>query len=180
MQKKCETDPLIALGKIVRARGLKGEVQVYPYTNNPNNFLEYGDLFVGSLEKGFKAMTLKKVQRVDNKRVMAFFEGIGDRNQAEALIGCEIFVPREKLPALSEDEYYWNDLIGLLVITNKGEKVGRITDIFETGAHDVYVIKGEMGEVLVPAIDEVVSKIDLKKGLMVIDPVPGLLEANAL
>ena len=84
------------------------------------------------------------------------------------------------LPRLDAEEYYWYELEGLSVVNVAGMKLGLLSDIMATSGHDVYIVQGSMGEILVPAVEQVVKEIDLEKGLMVVDLPPGLVESNAL
>jgi 16S rRNA processing protein RimM len=103
------------------------------------------------------------------------FKGVTDRNQAQALIGGELFIPETELPELDEDTYYWFELIGLEVYTSQEEYLGRITSIFPTGSNDVYVVEDRQNEVLVPALESVVIDIDLENKRMRVDLPEGLI-----
>jgi 16S rRNA processing protein RimM len=103
-------------------------------------------------------------------------EGLTDRTHAEKLRGLDVEVPREDAGPPPRGQFYWHQVIGLTVEdATSGEKLGTVTDILETGANDVYIVKGDRGEILVPAIKSVVKKIDLEAGRMLIEPLPGLL-----
>jgi 16S rRNA processing protein RimM len=107
--------------------------------------------------------------RLQGKLVLAKLVGCDDRDQAEALIGAEIAIPRSALPATRPGEYYWADLVGLAVITTDGVELGRIDRLFETGANDVIVVAGER-ERLVPYVwEQVVRQVDLEGGVMTVD-----------
>jgi 16S rRNA processing protein RimM len=100
--------------------------------------------------------------------------GIDDRNAAERLRGCSVWMPSEKMRKLPEGEYYWRDIIGLQVLTEEDEILGRIESVFPTGGNDVYVCRGEDREILLPAIGDVVRKIDTDRGVMVVRLLKGL------
>ena len=107
--------------------------------------------------------------RKQGKGLLALLPGVEDREQAASLVGQQIFVGRDQLPATATDEYYWTDLEGLEVQTLKGEVLGRVERVLETGANDVLLIKGER-EHLVPFVQgQYVTRIDLDGGLMVVD-----------
>lgn len=92
--------------------------------------------------------------------MLASFESISDRNQAEALIGASIYIERQQLPETQDDEYYWSDLIGCDVVTEVGESLGQVDDLLETGANDVLVV----GTHLIPfVIDEIVTEVNLQQ-----------------
>jgi len=101
-------------------------------------------------------------------------KGISNRDQAKTLIGAELFIPQSELPEVDEDTYYWRDLIGIEVYTKTEEFLGRIESIIETGSNDVYVVKRDEKEVLIPALEAVVLEIDLGHNRMLVDLPEGL------
>ncbi|MFO8240763.1 MAG: ribosome maturation factor RimM [Dissulfuribacterales bacterium] len=168
-----------AIGKIVKTHGIRGEVQAYSYSDI-RYFFDYKDIFVQD-KYGDKMPHRLVTARVKKGRsVILALEGVVDLTQAGSLVNTEIFLDRSKLSLLAEGEYYWHEIEGLSVVSAKGEKLGILSDVLSTGAHDVYVVKGERGEILVPAVEQIVKTIDPEKGLMVVDLPLGLIEANAL
>jgi 16S rRNA processing protein RimM len=103
------------------------------------------------------------------------FKGVIDRDQAEALIGAELFIPETELPELDEDIYYWFELIGLEVYTTEEEYLGRIASIMATGSNDVYVVSNKKKEVLIPALESVVVEINLEHKRMRVNLPEGLI-----
>ena len=91
-------------------------------------------------------------------------------------MGSELCLKRSQLPEPAEDEYYWRDLIGLIVFTDQGQELGKLVDIFETGSSDIYVVRGDEREYLIPAIADVISLVDISGNRMVITPLDGLLD----
>jgi 16S rRNA processing protein RimM len=168
-----------ALGRIVKTHGIRGEVQVYSYSD-VEYFLGYKDLFVQGKYGDKVPQRVLKARVKKGQSVILSLEGVVDRIQAGSFVGKEIFLDRAKLSPLAEGEYYWHEIEGLSVVNARGEELGILSDVLATGADDVYVVKGDRGEILVPAVDQMVKKIDLKKGVMVVDLPPGLVEANAL
>ncbi len=164
------------LGRIVKAKGTKGEIQIYPYGKKPENWMGYPLVLL--YPDTPKRIILTDLSVIGPSKVRARLQGVDDMESAQALVGLEIGVKRRDLPPTEDDEYYWHDLIGLRVETVSGEGLGTLSAIMETGAHDVYVVKGPRGEILLPAIDEVISGIDLEARTMTVDPLPGLIEAN--
>src|SRR5262249_50694489 len=102
------------------------------------------------------------------------FEGVSDRNTAELLRGTWLYVSKDVLPELPEGSDYRFQLLGLAVRTEAGKALGRVEDILEAGAHDVCVVKGDEGEVLIPAVEALV-RVDLERGEMVVHALPGLV-----
>ena len=171
-------DGLVRLARIVAARGLRGEVRIQPYTAHPQRIADYGHVLVGPPEGPFRSYRVQRVHRTGPRRFAMKLAGVDGPQEAEALRGMEVAVERARLPETQGDEYYWHDLMGLEVVTLQGEEVGSVAAILETGANDVFVVKGRRGEVLIPAVAQVVVSVDLDAGVMVVDPPPGLLEAN--
>ena len=113
--------------------------------------------------------------RPHKQHLLVKFANIDSIGEAKKLIGQELTITRSELRSLPQDQYYTFQLIGLDVLTTEGKYVGQITDIMATASNDVYIVKGERGEVLLPAIDDVVKSVDLEKGEMVIEAIKGLL-----
>jgi 16S rRNA processing protein RimM len=170
---------LFALGRIVKTHGIHGEVQVYPYSD-VESFFDHKDVFVQGKYGDKVPQRVLKARTKKGQGVILTLEGVVDRTQAGSFVGKEIFMDRAKLSPLAEGEYYCHELEGLTVISAEGEELGILSDILATGAHDVYVVKGDRGEILVPAVEQMVIEIDLENGVMKVDLPPGLVEANAL
>jgi 16S rRNA processing protein RimM len=102
--------------------------------------------------------------------------GCDDRNSADELRGMLVQIPLEKAVPLEEGEYYHFQLIGVRVETESGKWLGQVVEVLETGANDVYVLRGPRGEVLLPAVEEVIRELDLESKRMVVRPLPGMLE----
>ena len=105
-------------------------------------------------------------------------EAVTDRSQAESLNGSTLFVDKARLPVLEEDTYYWFDLVGLSVYNTTGTLLGRLEEVIPTPGNDIYVVKGKQNgqpkELLIPATGDVVLKVDLEGGAMIVDPPEGL------
>lgn len=162
------------IGKVVALFGLQGELKVLSLTDIPNRFAQ--------LEAVYLAPTHVR-RRIESERpykgdvVILKLEGIDDVNAAEALRNVDLDIPLDELAQLPPDVYYQHDIIGLLVKTLAGQEVGRIVDIMPTGGNDVYVVKAPGGaQILLPAIKDVVKQIDLRRHVMYIDPIKGLLD----
>ena len=127
--------------------------------------LQYQPWLLGEDKKPVKIVDGRK----QGKGIAAVFPGFENREQAATLIGTQIFVRREQLPATEKDEYYWSDLEGLEVKTTRGELLGRVEKLMETGANDVLVIRGNR-EHLVPFIQgQYVTRVDLEDGMIEVD-----------
>jgi 16S rRNA processing protein RimM len=106
--------------------------------------------------------------------MLVAFEGIADRDQAQALAGSYLFVPTSESPSLPEGEYWPHQLVGCEVISEGRRSLGRLAEVIHTPANDVWVIRGDQGEALIPALKDVVSQVDLDGRKIVVREVPGL------
>lgn len=167
-------EDMLRVGVITSTHGVRGEVKVFPTTDDPARFKKAQRLV---LDTGRERLSL----RVSNVKffkqfVILKFEGIDNINDVEKYKKCPLLVSREEAVPLKEDEYFIADMIGLLVVTEDGENFGILKDVMETGANDVYVIDSERyGEVLVPAIKECILEVDIKAGRMKIHLMDGLI-----
>mgnify|MGYP005841601979 CR=1 FL=1 len=173
-----ETEGFISIGKIVKAHGIKGEIKVYPFSGDPHIFDDFGKV---SLARDSGELEEYEVIRSRPQGDLAVLQlnGVVDRDAADGLRGCEILVDETLFPEPEENEFYWHEYIGLRVETAIGKKLGSVSDIFATGAHDILVVKDGKREYLIPAQDQFIKEVDLDRGLIVIEEVPGLLDINA-
>jgi 16S rRNA processing protein RimM len=160
------TQPVI-LGRISGLFGVRGWVKVYSYTEPREAVLNYGRWLLSG-RNGWREATVAEGQR-HGKTVIVRIEGYDDRDQAAALIGTEIGVPRDELPEAGDDQYYWSDLEGLSVVDREGTVLGKVDYLLETGANDVMVVKGEEERLIPFVIDKVVLGVDLAKGEISVD-----------
>ena len=128
------------------------------------------------LQSGFtESMKIKSLKKL-NKYALVSFYGINDPETALKYRGAILNADKSLLPALQEEEYFYEQIIGLAVYTTDGDIIGKVSDIFETGSNDVYVVKGSDKEYLIPAIRDVIKKINLDEEKIIIQPVEGLLD----
>lgn len=155
------------VGKITGAYGVRGWIKIFPLTEERKTVLNFPDWF---LEKNLQERSVRLKQgKLHGKYVVAQLEGVESREDAEALKGFKVRVDRAQFRKLEEDEYYWADLIGLIVRTGSGVELGKVISLMETGSNDVLVIKGDR-ERLVPFIlGEVIKEVDIEGGEMVVD-----------
>ena len=165
------------MGKVVGAHGIGGNVKVYSYSDSLAVYETGAGIEVALPDGTMRSMGVVWV-RPHGKGLLLNFESVTDRDQAERLIGAELFADKTLLPSLDEDTYYWFDLVGLQVVDTTGAMLGVLDSIIPTAANDVYVVKGKQGgkarEMLIPAVGDVVLTIDLEGGTMVVDPPEGL------
>lgn len=158
-------------GKIVTTHGIRGEVKIMPYTDTPELLCEFDRLFIGK----DKAEIYIDRARVAKNMVIAKIDGIDTVEAAEKYRNKVLFMHRDDLE-LDEDTYFIQDLIDMEVKdADSGFVYGKITDVLQNGANDVYVIKGDR-EYLVPAIPDVVISTDIDSNIMLIRPLEGLFD----
>lgn len=162
------TDP-VRLGVIVGVRGIKGEVRIKSFTDDPADVAAYGPLF----DQDGTTQFYVRVTGTNKGLVLARIDGIDDRNAAEAMKRTELFVDRSQLPPAEEDEFYDADLIGLKAETTTGKSLGRVKGLYDFGAGPVLEMDGN---VMVPFTKAVVPDIDVANGKVVIDPPDGLFD----
>ena len=159
-------------GKIVTTHGIKGEVKIMPYCDSAELLAEFDRLFIG---KNHDEIIVERA-RVQKNMVIAKLEGINTPEEAEKLRNKMLFMHRDDLE-LDDDTYFIQDLIGMEVKDADSDVLyGKIADVMQTGANDVYVVRGEERECLVPAIADVVISTDLDSNIMTIRPLDGLFD----
>jgi 16S rRNA processing protein RimM len=166
-------DEPILVGIIAKAHGLEGEVVVDSFSDAPDRYAP-GSALTAELPSGTTTRLVVAASRPFQDRLLVRFQGVADRDGAEALRGSNLTIPRRDVMPLPEGRRYRFELVGLRVATQGGEPMGSIEDVFSTGSNDVYVIRGPRGEVLLPALAEVILAIDLDHGTMTVAPPPGL------
>ena len=166
---------LFPIGRVVKPHGVKGKMKVEYYGEDLHRFFSYREIFIEKETNGLESYEILEVIP-QPPRLILRLKGIEKPEEMAPLIGKNIFVEKEALPGLEAGEYYWADLLGMEVETQEGKRIGKVKEIFPTGAHDVYVIEGKRGEILLPAIEGVIQSIDLKKKVMKVARMEGLWE----
>jgi 16S rRNA processing protein RimM len=166
---------LIEIGRLVRRHGVRGEIRLRPYNPDSATLQPPQRVALAADGSGVEWIRVTALRR-HQKYLLLRFEGIESANDADALIGRTLFVPRDQLPELGEDEIYHCDLIGCRVVTDGGDELGAVAEILSTGSNDVLVIRDGGREYLVPWIDDVVVEVDTAAALITIHPLPGLLD----
>ena len=162
-----DTQQRVAMGYIKGVFGVKGWLKIAANTEYTDSLLDYpewqltkdGQVLNVTLESGKSA----------NGELQVKFEGIDDRDQAFALRGYTIEIPREAFPPAEEDEYYWADLIGMTVINREGIELGKVVKLMETGAHDVLTVNGEYGQKLIPFVSHYIDQVDAEQKTITVD-----------
>jgi 16S rRNA processing protein RimM len=167
----------VPVGKIVGAHGLKGNIKVYSYTESLSVF-NSGSLILLINPQGFEKSYKIKWVKPHGNLILLSLKGVENRNSVETLMGSVFFIERINLPELEDGSYYWVDIIGISVFTAHDEYIGLVESIIPTGSNDVFVVrnpnKAHDNETLIPAIESVILKIDLKRKTMRVDLPEGL------
>lgn len=164
----------LAIGRIVRAHGIKGEVSVTVLTDFPERFGSTEWVYVGN-ETDADAYRLQS-HRWHKNNVLLTLDGVTDRTHAQQLTGQLVQVPMADAVPLPEGSYYVYQLVGLQVFTTAGEPLGTVVDIFETGANDVLVVQNEaQQEILLPSIPDVLKSADLDQKRITVELIDGLI-----
>ncbi len=166
-------EDFLQIGIITSPHGLKGEVKVYPTTDDNKRFKKLKKVYVE--QKGERQECSVESARFFKNMVILKLKEFQDINEVEHLRKASLLVERKDAVPLNEDEYFIADLIGLSVLTEDGELLGTLTDVMVTGANDVYVVKDSAGnELLIPAIKDCILSINLEKEQMLIHLLEGL------
>ena len=165
----------LAIGQVVSAHGIRGELKVEILTDDPDRFRLLDQVWVG-LDGEEPLSTPIESHRLHKRHLLLKLAGCNDRTTAETFRGLLIQIPFEEALPLEEDEYYEYQIVGLAVWTVAGEHLGQIEEIIYTGANDVYVVRGDhpRQEILIPFLADVVLEIDLETGRMVVELPEGL------
>lgn len=163
------------IGAITSAHGVRGEVKVFPMTDDAARFRQLKDVIVQKRNGAEETLAVESARFFKNMVILKFRE-LKSREDAERYRGSALFVTRENAVALGENEYFIADLIGLAVYENE-ERLGELTDVLTTGANDVYEVTGDEGKtLLIPAIRDCIRRVDIVEGRMEVTLLPGLRE----
>lgn len=166
---------LCPIGKVLKPHGVRGKVKIGYFGKDLEQFSLYRKIFIkdhfGKLES-YEVLDVT----LQPPRIIVQLKGIETFEETKHLIGKEIFVMRADLPESEEGEYYWFEILGMAVETEKGSRIGTVKAILPTGANDVYVVQGKRKEILLPATEEVIRDIDRSKGVMKVLRMEGLWE----
>ena len=172
-----QEDDLLLIGKVVRTHGIKGEIRVLPYTESVDSFRAAGEVYFKLKGGPLHSFYIKSVRPHKNIYIVAL-EGIENINEAELWVGAYVYRRKSTLPPpdRTEDEYYWYEVIGLEVRTQEGRILGEITQVFNAGSNDVFVVynKEEKKEYLIPSIADVIVRFDWENRILWINLIPGL------
>ncbi len=165
----------ITIGKILKPRGIRGEVKVLPLTDIPDRFEQLESVLIEISPLDVHSVVIEQVKHYKGC-VYLHFQDFHSINEIQGFIGKALQVERSQTPELPEGVYYRFEIIGADVYTDDERYLGTVADILETGAHDVYIVKHNEGEYLIPAHKEIVTDIDREKNRITIRPLEGLLD----
>ncbi len=168
-------EEMLRVGVISSTHGVRGEVKVYPTTDDPERFLDLDEV---TLDAGREQIVLE-IQNVKffKNMVILKFKGYDNINDIEKYKGRDLLIRRDQAVELEEDEYFVTDLIGLKVEAEDGTVLGELKEVMPTGANDVYIVRQKNGkELLLPAIKDCILDVDLEQGIMKIHVMDGLLD----
>lgn len=164
-----EYPDFLTVGLIERAWGLKGHLKARVLASSPSRFLALQQVSI--LGQRYQI----EEARTAGAHVFLKLEGLDRPEDVEQLHGAEIEIPRDEAAPLPPEAYYQYQIVGLDAVTEEGAPLGKVVDVLETPANDVYVVRSELGEILIPAIEDAVRDIDLEAGILRVAALPGLL-----
>ena len=166
-------EDLLQIGVITTTHGVRGEVKVFPTTDDPMRFKKLNQVI---LDTGKEQIELEVAgARFFKNLVILKFKGIDNINDVEQYRQKSLYVTRENAVPLGENEYFIADLIGLKVVSDEGEELGELSDVLQTGANDVYVVSKEnTPDLLIPAIRDCIKQVDIESGTMQVHLLAGL------
>lgn len=169
-------EDIFRIGVITSTHGLRGEVKVFPTTDDVNRFKKLKKCFIRTKDKDIEVE--KNTCKFFKNMVILSFKEFNNINDIEKYKGCDLYVTRENAVPLKEDEFYISDIIGADVFEENGDCLGKLKDVMKTGANDVFVVelKGDKKELLVPVIKEFVPEMDIENKKIVIRLMKGMLD----
>lgn len=170
-------DEFLQVGKLLKPHGIRGKIKMEYFGDDLDRFDAYREVFIpNGLGRPRRYGILNVVPRPP--RLILQLEGMTRIEDVEPLAGKPVMVKRADLPPLEAGEYYWAELLGMTVETDEGREIGKVKEIFPTGAHDVLVVEGKRREIFLPMTEIVVTHIDRQKKVMRVHRVEGLWEAS--
>lgn len=177
MEKQIKIEDCLRVGTFVNTHGVRGEIKVYPHTDDVNRFSDLDYVYMETKEGLYKC-DIASVRYFKNMAIVKF-RGTDNINDIEKYKGSDLYVTREQAVPLEENEYFICDVIGSEVISDEGVKIGQVKDVMQTGANDVYIVGTESGEeILIPVIPQCVLELDFENKIVHVHMLEGLMEMN--
>jgi 16S rRNA processing protein RimM len=166
---------LFPIGRVVKAHGVRGKIKVEYFGEDLAHFADYQEILIK--DEAGRPQNYEVLEMVlQPPRLILRLKGVESIEEVAPLLGKEVLVRKGQLPDLEEGEYYWFDILGMVVETEEGKRIGRVKEILPTGANDVYVVEGKRREICLPARSEVIQSIDLGRRVMKVIRMEGLWE----
>ncbi len=165
----------VAIGRVVKTQGLRGELRVLPYFDSLSYFGELRHVYLARADRGEERFDVR-CARMHGKFFVLQLEGCDFVAEAQQLVGAEVRVPEECFLALPEGTYYWHQMEGMDVYTRDGEHLGVIRDFFAASDNEVLVVGRGQREWLLPVVSEVIAEVDLERRAITIHPIAGLID----
>lgn len=162
-----DTQQRVAMGYIKGVFGIKGWLKIAADTEYTDSLLDYPEWQLS--KDGRRLNVTLEAGKIVNGELQVKFEGINDRDEAFALRGYTIEIPRESFAPAEEGEYYWADLVGMTVVNTENIKLGTVKNLMETGAHDVLVVDGDYGQKLIPFVSHFIGNVDSENRIITAD-----------
>lgn len=168
----------VHIGKVTKPHGIKGEVKIYPFSEDAANFTFFSHLILVDSQSLDQQKYRINKNRTQGKIAVVHLDQVDTRNGAEDLVGRQVWVREDELPELDEDEFYWHKMVGMRVVLENRRELGTIRALLAAGGHDILIIRGRGREYMIPARREFLLEIDEDGQTIVVDPPLGLLEIN--
>lgn len=166
---------MIAIGQIARSNGVRGEVRINLLTDHPERLQQLTHVWVGRDDATTQRFNIEHV-RFHRGQAVVKFGSIESRDAADGLKNQFVFIEEQSAAVLAEGSYYIHEIVGMEVSTEEGERVGRVDEVWQMPANDVWVVRENGKEILLPAINDVIQSVDVRRRKIVIRPMEGLLE----
>lgn len=168
---------LYVIGNITKVFGIRGEVIIRPTTPSVKRFAKLKQVFVGTTEENAREMSILSVA-LQERGVRMGFDEVQSRTQAERLVGATVFVEEKDRIRLPRGTYFVHDIVGLVAVDQSGREVGTVQEILHMPANDVYVIRGNGCEIMLPAVKEFVKEYDLEKRVIRVHLIEGMVNED--
>jgi 16S rRNA processing protein RimM len=169
-----EEDDLFVAGKVGGIHEIRGKIKVYPPSTTLQEFSPGDVIFLRGSDRHIRRYSVTSID-VHKRHILLGIEGISTADEAKGLVGCPVLIEKNRSKALPDGEFYWFQIVGLKVFTESGELLGEVKEILPTGSNDVYVVRDGQKEYLIPATESVIREINLKRRMIVIHPLEGLI-----
>lgn len=170
------SDDYLILGKVGKPHGLRGDVKIVCFSEQPENFSHYRELFLLNSSGGISGTLTIVNYRIQGSSAIVKFAELASRTDAEKLTGQKVVIAKSELPTIAGDEFYWHQYIGKEVLQSNGVLLGKIKELFNNGAQDILVVVRNNEEILIPVTKETV--VEEERDKLIVELPPGLVELN--